>query len=180
MAASPAIEARLRREALKLGKLHLRIVDCRAQVAAPHRHHRKGKLYTVRLQIFFPGGSLWVNRGSALHHAHEDVYVAIRDAFAAANRRLQDKAGRRSGKVKHHEAAPHGVVSRLFPRKGYGFIKTPAGEEIYFHRNAVVGNAFARLKEGAEIRFAAAQGESDKGPQATTVKLVGKHHLPPE
>jgi cold shock CspA family protein len=177
---SPAIEARIRREARKLGKLHLGIIDCRVQVAAPHRHQRTGKLYAVRLQILFPGGSLWINRGSALHHAHEDVYVAIRDAFAAANRRLEDKAGRRSGKVKHHEVEPHGIVSRLFPKQGYGFIRTLAGDEIYFHRNAVVNNGFTRLKEGVEVRFAAAEGESDKGPQATTVKMVGKHHLPPE
>lgn len=177
--ASPAIERRIRREVEKIGKFHRRLTACQVHVSAPHRHQRRGKLYSVRIRLLFPGGSLWINRGSTLDQAHEDVYVAIRDAFAAATRRLEDHVRRSGGAVKRHAVEPHGVVARLFPVEGYGFIRTPDGEEVYFHRNSVVSGAFNRLKEGSEVRFAAAEGESDKGPQATTVHLVGKHHLPP-
>jgi cold shock CspA family protein len=68
-------------------------------------------------------------------------------------------------------------VSKLFPGDDYGIIETPDGREIYFHRNSIVGDAFSRIKIGQEVRFVVAEGESEKGPQATTVHLVGKHHI---
>ena len=105
------------------------------------------------------------------HAAHEDVYVALRDAFSAAGRKLQDYVRRRRGKVKAHEAAPRAYVSRLFPEEDYGFLKTPDGREIYFHKNAVLSPRFDRLEVGIEVLFAEEMGE--KGPQATSVRVNG-------
>jgi cold shock CspA family protein len=56
-------------------------------------------------------------------------------------------------------------------------METPDGREIYFHRNSIVDASFDDLKIGAELRFAEELGE--KGPQATTVYVVGKHHPVP-
>jgi cold shock CspA family protein len=172
---SAAIEARVRREAAKLARFHPRIMACHIVVATPHRHTHKGKIFFVRLRLAVPGGNIWINREAALNHAHEDVYVAIRDAFAAATRRLEDHARRLRGQVKQHVAPPHGVVLRLFPEEGYGFLRSSDGEEIYFHRNSVVGNKFDSLRAGSEVRFVAVPGA--QGPQASTVRLVGKHHI---
>jgi len=98
--------------------------------------------------------------------------------WASANaRRLITASRRRAGKVKSHEIPPHGKVARLFPYEGYGFIQTPEGGLLYFHRNSLVDADFDKLAEGQEVRYVAAEGESDKGPQASTVKLIGKHHL---
>ena len=73
------------------------------------------------------------------HAAHEDAYVAIRDAFSAAGRKLQDYAKRQSGAVKAHEPTTLTArVTRLFPEERYGFIETPDGREIYFHGNSVL------------------------------------------
>ena len=71
---------------------------------------------------------------------------------------------------------PHGRVSKLFARDGYGIIETPDGREIYFHRNSVADDAFDRIEIGQEVRYVAAEGESEKGPQATTVHIAGRHH----
>ena len=177
IAPSPAIEARVRREADKLVRFHPRLMDCHVTIAAPHRHHHKGKVYTVRIRLTVPAGNLWINRSPSLDHAHEDVHVAIRDAFNAATRRLEDRVRLRSGRVKHHDMPSHGTVTRLFADEGYGFIQAGEGREVYFHANAVVDGAFKRLEVGSQVRFVAAEGESDKGPQATTVKLIGKHQL---
>lgn len=49
-----------------------------------------------------PGGDIIIRRDPAEKHAHEDVFVAVRDAFHAARRRLQDQVRRRRGDVKHH------------------------------------------------------------------------------
>jgi cold shock CspA family protein len=75
-----------------------------------------------------------------------------------------------------HETPPHGVIASLDPERGHGFIAASDGREIYFHRNSVAGGKFDDLKVGQEVRFSEAVG--DEGSQATSVRLVGKHHVP--
>jgi cold shock CspA family protein len=75
-------------------------------------------------------------------------------------------------RVKAHEPAPHGRIARLDRAEGYGFIGTPDGREIYFHRNSVVNAGFDRLEEGDPVRFHEEAGE--KGPQASTVHVERK------
>mgnify|MGYP003340434667 FL=1 len=83
------------------------------------------------------------------------------------------RSDRRRRDVKHKEAPPHGAVDKLFPN--HGFIRTADGRDVYFHRNAVLNEEFDHLEVGAEVRFAEEMGE--KGPQASTVATVGKHHI---
>lgn len=173
---SDAIETRIRERAERLERFYEGIIGCHVVVEAPHRHQHKGTLYRVRIDLTVPGGELVVNRAPAEHHAHEDVYVAIRDAFDAAERRLEDYARRQRGQVKRHEPPPLGRVVRLFPEERYGFVETGDGREVYFHANSVLDEAFDRLEVGSEVRVAVAEGEGERGPQATTVALVGKHH----
>jgi cold shock CspA family protein len=73
----------------------------------------------------------------------------------------------------------HGTVRMVDREGGFGFIETSAGE-VYFHRNSVAGGAFDAIEPGSEVRLAVAERESAEGWQATTVRLVGKHHLPPQ
>ena len=174
---SDSVEARVREKAEKLEQFFGRITACRVMVEATHRRHAKGNLYHVQIEVGVPGNQIIVNRSPKDKHAHEDVYVAVRDAFNAARRRLEDHSRRRAGKVKTHEVPPHGKVVRLFPYEGYGFIETSDGQEIYFHRNSVVEADFDALETGQAVRVVLAEAESDKGTQASTVKLVGKHHL---
>lgn len=101
---SPAVETRIREKAAKLGRLYSRIIGCTVVVEAPHRHHHKGKLYSVHIDISVPGKDLVVDRAKPLDHAHEDIYLAVRDAFKAAERRLEDHARRMRGDVKTHNA----------------------------------------------------------------------------
>jgi ribosomal subunit interface protein len=177
MDSSPAVEADVRDKAARLERFHERITSCRVVVEAPHRHHRKGMLYDVRLDITVPGEEIVVQRSGPENQAHEDVYVAVRDAFDAARRRLEDHVRRTTGRTKAHEVPLHGTVLRLFPEQGYGFIETAEGEEVYFHRNSVVDAAFEDLEVGDAVRLVVASGESEHGAQASTVRPMGKHHL---
>ena len=102
MDASAAIEAAVRERAEKLDELYDRIGSARVVVEAPHRRHHQGTLYHVRVDLHVPGDELVVNREAAENHAHEDVYVAIRDAFDAARRQLADWVRRHRGDVKSH------------------------------------------------------------------------------
>ena len=97
---SPAIEAGVREKAAKLDRFFVRIVSCDVTIEAPHRHHQKGKLYKVRIDIGMPGNDVHVNQEGPKNQAHEDVYVAIRDAFDAAVRQLEDHARKLRGDVK--------------------------------------------------------------------------------
>ena len=106
---------------------------------------------------------------------HEHVAVAIKHAFSAAQRQIEDAVREMHGQVKPHEPEDHGRVSKFVAGDDYGFIETADGREFYFHRNSVLENKFDRLTVGSEVRFVEEMGE--KGPQASTVRLVGKHHL---
>lgn len=102
MEPSPAIEQRVREKTAKLERFFDRITSCRVLIEAPHVHQHKGRLFHVRVDLTIPGGELVVSRNPSEHHAHEDVYVAIRDAFKAAERQLDEHAEKIRGHVKNH------------------------------------------------------------------------------
>ncbi|MEK9134419.1 MAG: ribosome-associated translation inhibitor RaiA, partial [Pseudomonadota bacterium] len=99
MPQSEAVESRIREKADKLGRFYDRINSCRVVVESPQRHQHQGKLYSVRIDLTVPGAELVANRAQ-----DEDVYVAIRDAFVAITRQLEDFARRQRGDVKTHTA----------------------------------------------------------------------------
>jgi cold shock CspA family protein len=171
---SDAVEAIVREKAAAMDRFAEHIMSCRVVVEPAGKHHRHGNLYEVRIDLTLPGGEIVVTREPSQHTEYKDIAVAIRDAFDSARRQLEDYVRRQRGAVKAHEAAAHGRVSKLFPEGGYGFIETPDGRDIYFHRNSVLYEAFDRLEVGTEVIFA--EGEGKKGPQASTVKPVGRHH----
>jgi ribosomal subunit interface protein len=115
---SEAVEADIREKAQKLEHFYDHIVSCHVVVEAPHAHHHKGKLYRVLIEIKVPGHAINVSRVPEQNHAHEDLYVTVRDAFDAARRQLQDYA-------RAHRA------SNARPRKGPLPPPEPStGEEI--------------------------------------------------
>lgn len=188
MKSSDAVEARVREEVSKLETFYQGIMRCRVVVELPHKHHRKGDLYHVRIDLTVPGAELVVKREPSLHTtlrqsdseeesksyevdaAHKDVFVVIRDAFKEARRQLQDYARRVRGQTKIHVPQPSGRVSKLFPEEGYGFLQTADGSEVYFHRSSVLNDAFNRLTIGARVTFNEELGE--KGVQASTVRAI--------
>ena len=176
---SAAVEAKIRERVDALEQFHDRIISCRVMVEAPKRR-RKGDLYHIRVDLKVPGREIVVKRDPPEHHAHEDVNVAIRDCFDSVRRQLEDVGRQRRGDVKAHQVASHGRVAKLIAEGDYGFIAASDGSEVYFHRHAVAHDGFAKLSVGDEVRFSLHPGEGEKGPQASSVVPVGKHHLPPE
>jgi ribosome-associated translation inhibitor RaiA len=123
MEPSEAVAGRIQSEAARLDEFFPRITSCRVVVEAPHRHHRRGELFHVRVELGVPGCEIVASHEPSPHAAlqhqeagalkkreeahpeHKDVYVAIRDAFAGARRQLQDYARRLRGDVKTHTRA---------------------------------------------------------------------------
>jgi len=173
---SDALETAVRKEAQRLERFYDRITSARVVIARPQHRHHSGDTYCVRIHIAVPGGKhIDITRDPAVTGRHEDAYVTIRDAFDAAGRQLQDQVRKLAGAVQVHETPPHGVIASLVPERDHGFIAASDGREIYFHRNSVAAGKFDDLKVGQEVRFSEATG--DKGPQATSVRPVGKHHI---
>ena len=173
MEPSPALEVAVREKMGRLERFYDRITACHVVIEAPHRRHHMGRLYGVRIDITLPGGQVVVSRDRQHGHAHEDVYVALRDAFDAAYRQLEDYHRRQDGEVKTHQLPSAGQVVSVAADKGYGFIRSLDGHEVYFHEHSVLDSAFARLTPGSAVRFVEELGE--KGPQASRVRLVGGH-----
>jgi cold shock CspA family protein/ribosome-associated translation inhibitor RaiA len=157
-----------------LEQLHDRIVGCRVVVEMPHKHHRQGNTYHVRIDLKLPGTEIIVNREPGRKADSTDLHAVISRAFDAARRQLEEHTRRRRQEVKIHESTPYARVTRLFAEEGYGFLMTADNREVYFHQNAVVNGGFQQLEVGSEVTFAEVPGE--KGPQASTVRLVGRHN----
>lgn len=186
MEASPKLEEAVLREASRLERFFPRIMSCRVAIEGPRREEFGG-LYRVRIDLGVPGEELLVEHNPTLHEtlrAEEAVHKtkedephrerrdpqrAVHEAFHEMRRRLQDYARRMRGDTKQHERLPVGHVIRLSPEEGFGFIGAD-GREVYFHRDSVLSGHFDRLRIGTRVRFAEEMGE--KGPQATTVRLI--------
>ncbi|HLH12598.1 MAG TPA: HPF/RaiA family ribosome-associated protein [Methylovirgula sp.] len=173
---SEAIKAEIEEEARWLEKFYGRITSCQVTVTAPNGHHRHGIPYKISLRIAMPDRKdIIVNATHDDKKEQEYPTVAIKRAFAAARRQIEDAVREMRGVVKPHPPEDHGRVSKFVADQDYGFIETPDGREVYFHRNSVLDGAFDRLNVGSEVRFVEEIGA--KGPQASTVRPVGKHHL---
>lgn len=166
---SDALEGHIRQKVAKLETLYPHIVGCRVVVEIPHKHKHQGRQFNVRLDITVPGGELVVNR-----EADGDIYVALRDAFDAAKRQIEDYGHCQRGDTKTHAPVFHGKVRRLVTDENYGFIETTDGRELYFHRTNLANGDFDRLEIGGEVHFL-----EDVGAEGLQAKRVssGKNHV---
>lgn len=98
---SPALEALVRSRVDKLERLYDRITGCRVTVEAPHRHQHQGRRFEVHVQLVVPGNVLVYSHDKGMPE-HEDANTAVRDAFDAIQRQLEDHARIERGNVKAH------------------------------------------------------------------------------
>jgi len=176
MAAQQDIQDAVARQVRGLEERFGRITAGRVILKGPGGHHRTGGLFEINIRLALPEGRE-VNVG----HTRQDderyasLDFAINDAFKRARRQLQDRVRRLQGAVKLHEGQPVGTVVKLDAVGECGFIESADGREIYFHRNSVLNGDFARL--GLKARVAYVEEEGEKGPQASTVRVLRKHAL---
>jgi cold shock CspA family protein len=163
-----AVEARVTEMIAKLERFAPRMIACRVTVERPHLRHREGNPYRVMVDVTIPGREIVVGRDAGPERPeHADVGVALRDAFDAARRRLEDAVREQRGDVKSHVEPFRGKVVRVRPEEGFGFLRAADGHEVYFHRRSVDGS-FEALDVGSPVSFTEETG--DDGLQATWVK----------
>ena len=172
MQRSDAVETEVRERVERLEKFFNGITSCHVFVDASHLRHRKGNLHEVRIEVRVPGTELAVNKKPGDVNAHEDVHVAVRDAFDAMERQLKKWKQKFRGQPKAHESPLQGRIAEIYPNESYGQIATTDQRLIYFHKNSVIGSGFNQLTEGDTVELVVQYGESEKGPQASTVRPI--------
>ena len=195
MRPSASVKDWIRAEVEKLEGFYSRVMGCHVMIEMPHRHHRKGSSYLIRIDLTVPGEEIVVKHEPSLRHraiemgetdvkkhleprtSHKNLRVAVNDAFRATGRRLQDYARRQRGDIKSHPPLQVAQVGKILKGGGYGFLTTADGRGVYFHKNSVLDRAFSKLKVGTRVTFIEEPGE--KGPQASTVRVVSKAKIPP-
>jgi cold shock CspA family protein len=175
MSSQPDVRAEIDRHVRQLETRFGRITSCRVAVKGDGRSN--GSRYEVTIHLALPDHKdVNVDYSRPADQRSTHVRTALNDAFKRARRQLQDRVRRMERLVKRHSPAPLGTVARIDPSGDFGFIATSDGREVYFHKNSVLNDGFARLKPGSAVTYAEEEGE--KGPQASTVKPTSKRPLP--
>jgi ribosomal subunit interface protein len=163
---SDALENHIREKVQKLEQFYSALIGCKVVVDQPGLHQHKGKPFNIRIDLTVPGGEIVVDR-----QKDEDVYVALRDAFDAARRKLEDYGRRQRLEVKAHEPVLSGRVARLVRDERYGFIAGSDGREFYFSAVNLANGSFDQFQEGDEVHFI--EGAGSEGLQAKRVTAYG-------
>ena len=100
---SDAVWIAVQKRVEKLEHFFDRIVRCEVVVSCPHRHRQVDRLFQIQIRLYIPKEDVIVNHNATKNEAHRNIYVAIRDAFNAAERILQDKIKILRRQVKFHE-----------------------------------------------------------------------------
>lgn len=154
------IEQRLERLAARYPEI------VRVHVTVKHGgHHRRG---TEEVDIVANCA------GATLRAAKQegDVRDAVHAALDALERELAAHHETRRHFGKAPGPRPGGVIASVFTDRGYGFITTDTGQEVYFHRNALRELDFASLRLGLPVELEIERGE--RGLQASRVFPVGE------
>ncbi|WP_414566714.1 MULTISPECIES: HPF/RaiA family ribosome-associated protein [unclassified Anabaena] len=172
-----AIDSLIQEKIAKLELVCNYINSCHIAIEKTHDRPRSGSPYRVRIDMTVPPGHEIVaesNPGES--NQYDPLDAVIRDAFNAARQQLIKLSERQqeSHRAQNQEVEQEttALVTKLFHDRGYGFLKTLDGREIYFHRNSVLHDDFERLGIGTGVHFSLEMGE--EGPQASTVKIVDK------
>lgn len=164
------IEALIRANAEKLEKVCSYVSSCRVVVERDQQHQRMGRPFRVRLDITVPPGKEFaVRRESTEGSLHDPLTLVINEAFKAAARRLKKTVDLQREEIRTVPLkAAQGIISKVFPDDGYGFIAMHDGSELYFHANSLVNGGFERLAPGMAVSFTAV--EDANGARASTVR----------
>jgi ribosomal subunit interface protein len=171
---SEALEQLIRDRGDRMHRYFDHINSAHVIVNVPHRS-QQGKLgYHVTIEVGVPGRTLAVSHDPVRSDTF-DPYIAVRRAFDAMDRQLEQFSQKVRGDVKSLDGPPQGRVVRLFPE--YGFVEMLDGQEIWFGPNALVAGRFEDLEVGDSVELTVAEGEGAMGPQASMVRPITEMQL---
>ena len=164
---SPAIEQEIRAKIEKLEHYADDIISCHVVVELTQKHQQQGQLHNLHIRLTVPGKELVATR-----NAHENLWIAIKEASDDMRDQLRRYTEQRRKQVKNHPDVLQGEIARLF--EDFGFILGPDGlTEYYFNDSNVTHSNFSRLSVGTKVHFI--EGMGDEGPQARRVSVIEDH-----
>lgn len=170
MARSSAIDAHIERSFSRLQQSLRGTDSCHVTIETLPPGDGGNTRYSVCIDLTTPDQSHL--RSDEYQHVHSDVFIAISRAFDEVLRQIENSQTRTYVHRGDRQKPLSGRIIELFPDLGYGKIETAEGREVYFHRNSVLGDDFAKLKIGSLVNFTEDIGML--GPQATVLKLVSE------
>ncbi len=174
MSRSESIEQIIRKDAAKLERVCDRLISCRVGVKQDQKSSKTANPFRVRIEMRVPPGhNLVVTNTSGLKEAADDLPAIVKNTFKAAQRKLKQLVAKQQGERKSHpEQEINGIITKIFSREGYGFIRSLEGDEIYFHQNSIINDEFDQLEPGTGVSYTVETGE--KGLQASSVQVLNK------
>jgi len=150
-----------------LQQRHQDLIHARVSLTKNLHHKKLANVAEALIVVTLPGRHTMTSRKE--DKTFEEAIRTAFDAMAIELRKHRDKRGRTD--VRTSPLPPfRGVITKLFPIEGYGFILKEGGGEVYFHKHALQGVTFEELTDGTDVAFNIEEG--NKGPQATTVQRL--------
>ncbi len=165
---SAAVEARIRSKVDKLDTVYNKIISCHVVVEQVQKHNHKGRLNNITIRVTVPGKEFAVT-----HQPNENLYLAIQGAIDSLRDQLEEYRSKLYRDVKDHGERLHGVIEKLMPDEGYGFIADAENNEYYFNLTHLVDVKFHQLQIGDKVRFLPAEG--NEGLQARRISVPKKN-----
>jgi cold shock CspA family protein/ribosome-associated translation inhibitor RaiA len=174
---SPWAEQEIRKRIGKLAKLYDRLISCRVRVDQRTKTGGGTIPPVVRIELGIPGRKDLVVSHEPDHLQRKfqtpDLHNAIHEAFRIAEDRLVELKNERQDRSREAFHAPEnqflGQVAELHREEDFGYLLTKEGGLLYFHRNSLLSGDFDRLRQGDEVHYVEAVG--DTGPIATKVRV---------
>ena len=162
---SPAVSAYIRTLFQKLEKFNHRIIHCHVIVERAQKRQQNVMLYSVKIHLAIPMREI-----NSDHNQDENLYKAIHKGFNRIQRQLRDTTHIIEGMTKHHQDIIQGKITKIFAKRGYGFIESQFGEVYYFSTNNLSGkSSLTNLRIGSHVEFTEHLG--NEGLQANRVKV---------
>lgn len=112
MEPSDALSQTITEKCQKLLRMSDQITHCHVTIESPHKHKHKGQQFQVGIQLSVPGKTLTITQQGSGAPAHEDAYVAVRDAFSSMQRQLKAYTDKQKGHVKNgHDRLAENLIT---------------------------------------------------------------------
>ncbi|WP_374307711.1 HPF/RaiA family ribosome-associated protein [Methylocella sp.] len=169
---SDALETLITDRAQRLENAFSHVIGCRVVVGAAHRSAPVAPL-CLTVEVDVPGRPMVVAKAEAKRKGEQTALV--NHAFDLVERRLEQHAEFSKNTQRRLENAPEtGVVARMFPEQGHGFIEVRGGPDLYFARHCVMRGDFDALEVGMLVEVTRSPAEGPMGPQASAIYVVAE------
>ena len=172
---SEQLDTRIRQRVDKFHRYFKHINSVHVTVDVPHRSQHHAKAFHIRIETRVPGQELVVSHDPGDQGQHFDPYIAVRDAFDAMDRQLEQFSQKIRGDVKTLSSQPQGRVIRKFDN--YGFVEMLDGQEVWFNETSIVNGTFAEIEVGDSVEVTVAEAVGAMGPQASMVRPISEMQL---